>query len=85
MYYNYDYKYKNLNNNEEYVYNNKIQSGLLLLQIFMSFYLYMDYSYMTNKQGEKVLLHGLNIILSIVNISYAMKLYTFFDKVVTTK
>ena len=37
----------------------------------------MDYSYMTNKQGEKVLLHGLNIILSIVNISYAMKLYTF--------
>ena len=40
---------------------------------------------MTNKQGEKVLLHGLNIILSIVNISYAMKLYTFFDKVVTTK
>ena len=57
---------------------------LLLLQVFLSFYLYMGYGFMSNRESEKILLHSVNVILSIVNTSYVMKLYLYFDKVVTT-
>ena len=39
---------------------------------------------MSNRESEKILLHSVNVILSIVNTSYVMKLYLYFDKVVTT-
>ena len=83
MYYNYDYKYK-LYKNKEFLYHYRIQMILLLLQVFISFYLYMGYSFMNNKEAEKMLIHGVNVILSVVNVSYVMKLYLYFDKVVTT-
>lgn len=84
MYYYYDYKYKELYKNAEFIYNYRIQMVLLLLQVFLSFYLYMGYGFMGNKESEKILLHSVNVILSIVNTSYVMKLYLYFDKVVTT-
>ena len=84
MYYYYDYKYKELYKNAEFIYNYRIQMILLLLQVFLSFYLYMGYGFMGNKESEKILLHSVNVILSIVNTSYVMKLYLYFDKVVTT-
>ena len=84
MYYYYDYKYKELYKNAEFVYHYRIQMVLLLLQVFLSFYLYMGYGFMSNRESEKILLHSVNVILSIVNTSYVMKLYLYFDKVVTT-
>ena len=84
MYYNYDYKYKELYKNAEFIYHYRIQMILLLLQVFISFYLYMGYSIMSNKESEKIIIHGVNIILSVINVSYVMKLYLYFDKVVTT-
>ena len=84
MYYNYDYKYKELYKNKEFLYHYRIQMILLLLQVFLSFYLYMGYSIMNNKESEKMIIHGVNIILSVINVSYVMKLYLYFDKVVTT-
>lgn len=84
MYYYYDYKYKELYKNAEFVYHYRIQMVLLLLQVFLSFYLYMGYGFMSNRESEKILLHSVNVILSIVNTSYVMKLYLYFEKVVTT-
>ena len=80
MYYVYEYKYKEMYKNDKFIFNYRIQYLLLLMQIIISFYFYVDVNILSNKLLEKSFVHSINVILTIVNMSYLMKMYVMFDK-----
>ena len=80
MYYVYEYKYKEMYKNDKFIFNYRIQYLLLLIQIIISFYFYVDVNILSNKLLEKSFVHSINVILTIVNMSYLMKMYVMFDK-----